>query len=971
MRRAEFATRAATFEELLGSGFRTSGDDGDASGADDGLAAWCRSSSDGRWPLFERRLGRDGWDLETVRRRFATAQPCATDAFAWAADADWIRAALTIRTPAGAGGAFPFSDLFVPVADEALSRLGPALPGTAVLAESARRDLRERLMADLTGLCAAALYDRFTEHPGGYRSFIATVDTDGLFAERPVLLRLTATLVRQWLDATAEFVARLSTDIDALRGLAGAAPDAAVIAVGGGLSDRHDGGRSVLAVTFDDGGRCLYKPRDQRLAAACAELLDWLGGQAPPAVLRVPRTISRDGYGWTEFIEHTGCADDDGVSRYFRRAGAWLALLYALGAADVHHENVIAAADHPVPVDLECLLQEEDPHPARGAAYAAHDRARSMIADSVLSVGLLPGYARVGDREMRSIGGMAAGWAQQTEIRWRHINSDDMSPEAAVICVDPTNLPHIAGEYGRLDAHLPEFLSGFTDYARFLGTRDWSRSLDGFAGLAVRKVLRPTQYYHLLLTRLRDDRTMSDGLTWSVQADFVARLADWNTEDDPRWPLVAAQRDALLELSVPIFSAPSDPGLARVHTRLAGLDEATIARQIELIGQTSSFLTPPQTTLSVAADGSADGQPAAAADRIAQQLADYAVRAGTGAAWTGLTWFPDSDSSQLSVLGNDLYNGNGGIAVFLAAYARCRSDPAAAGLSRAALAVVRADLHGANAFRSARLIGVGGATGLGSIVYSLAVTAALLDDDSLRTDAHRAAELISDRLIAADNRYDVIAGGAGAILGLLRLYRDCGDASVLAKAVACGEHLLQNSPASSWTADGMSHGATGAAYAMTALAAASGRDEFDRAAAEYAAVGGDGCCAGGQASSQWCHGAAGIGLAHLGMQRHCPGAATGTVEHALGHVLTDWPARVDTLCCGSLGNIEFLRAAGRPGLAARRLSEVLASARATGGYRWNGGDTRFNVGLFRGLAGVGYTCLRGIDPTLPNVLLWE
>ena len=42
---------------------------------------------------------------------------------------------------------------------------------------------------------------------------------------------------------------------------------------------------------------------------------------------------------------------------------------------------------------------------------------------------------------------MAAGWAQQAEILWRQVNSDDMSPEATVICVDPTNLPHIAGEY--------------------------------------------------------------------------------------------------------------------------------------------------------------------------------------------------------------------------------------------------------------------------------------------------------------------------------------------------------------------------------------------------------------------------------------------------------------------------------------------------------------------------------------------
>ena len=42
----------------------------------------------------------------------------------------------------------------------------------------------------------------------------------------------------------------------------------------------------------------------------------------------------------------------------------------------------------------------------------------------------------------------------------------------------------------------------------------------------------------------------------------------------------------------------------------------------------------------------------------------------------------------------------------------------------------------------------------------------------LLADAHAAAELFTDDLIAADKQLDVIGGSAGAILGLLRLYRD-------------------------------------------------------------------------------------------------------------------------------------------------------------------------------------------------------
>ncbi len=58
-------------------------------------------------------------------------------------------------------------------------------------------------------------------------------------------------------------------------------------------------------------------------------------------------------------------------------------------------------------------------------------------------------------------------------------------------------------------------------------------------------------------------------------------------------------------------------------------------------------------------------------------------------------------------------------------------------------------------------------------------------------------------------------------------------------------------------------------------------------------------------------------------------------------------------------------------LAKRELASVLQYAADKGDYRWNSGERRFNLGLFRGIAGVGYTALRQVDPSLPNVLIFE
>ena len=100
--------------------------------------------------------------------------------------------------------------------------------------------------------------------------------------------------------------------------------------------------------------------------------------------------------------------------------------------------------------------------------------------------------------------------------------------------------------------------------------------------------------------------------------------------------------------------------------------------------------------------------------------------------------------------------------------------------------------------------------------------------------------------------------------------------------------------------------------------------------------------------------------------------------NALAGAERGWPGHVDTLCCGALGGVEFFCAAGDAlgrddlrALAAQQLSAVLHTAAAAGDYRRNSGKGRFNLGMFRGLAGVGYTLLRRVDGTLPNVVIWE
>ena len=842
--------RAATIDELLSDAFEPSpGMTGDGDLAARRLGAWCRSAAAGDESLLVRRLERDGLTLAQVRERFAAVRPSmSVPPAAWIDDAAWLEEALQVSAENARPNAGParepcaFEELLAPVVAQAELRLWQRLDATGGRQRQARAPAFRFFCSENCPPCAApAIYERFARlrnelagnaaaantGAGCYDQFVADMKSGGfrrLFEDKPVLLRLLATLTRQWIDTSREFVLRLAADLPAIRrDLLQSGGDSRVDAIEGDLSDPHNGGRSVYIVRFADGARVVYKPKDLRLDVAWRGLVERLNRADPPVVLKAVRAIAQDGYGWTEFIDHAGCADHEGYARFFRRAGAWLALFHAFAATDMHQENMIASGDHPVPIDLETILQPSaDEHKNQEPEGEAFNAAMDIIANSVMTVGLLPAYGRSADNNVFAMGGMTADWGARTVIKWNAINSDAMRPAKAT---EPgeinTNLPHAGGRYGKFADHVDCFVSGFADYAKFLSRqRGQAEALfDGFAGVPVRKVVRPTRFYYMLLQRLKDHRAMDDGAVWSAQADFVARLAEWDKESDPLWPLQRAERDALLSLNVPHFVSASDgnvigdaagisvrtvatSGLARARARVQNFDEqgdrlADRSHPGEYEFELAAAAAGQQATLARRDAGRWTRPPhrarqifIAEADRIASELSRYAIRRGPGAAWIGLDWLGDSEVFQLVCLGPDLYNGSSGIALFLAAHAAATGSEPSGALALAAVALLRKNLTSRNAPRLARALGIGAATGLGSIVYALAVMAKCLDNGDLLADADAAAKLCTDELIAADKQLDVMGGSAGAILGLLRLYRDSQSAAVLDRASKCGEHLL-------------------------------------------------------------------------------------------------------------------------------------------------------------------------------------
>jgi lantibiotic modifying enzyme len=135
-------------------------------------------------------------------------------------------------------------------------------------------------------------------------------------------------------------------------------------------------------------------------------------------------------------------------------------------------------------------------------------------------------------------------------------------------------------------------------------------------------------------------------------------------------------------------------------------------------------------------------------------------------------------------------------------------------------------------------------------------------------------------------------------------------------------------------------------------------------------------------ATQWCNGAAGIGLGRLGSFKmvHTPETER-EIEIALQTIQRYALQAIDHLCCGNLGRVEVLVVGAQRcsrldwyRAAFENATRVVARAKRTGAYQLfpNLPNSVFNPGFFPGTAGIGYQLLRLARPEqFPSVLLWE
>ncbi|WP_414577939.1 type 2 lanthipeptide synthetase LanM family protein [Anabaena sp. CCY 9402-a] len=870
-----------------------------------------------------------------------------------------------------------------------------------------------------------------------FQNFIANLRQPSqalaLLQEYPVLARQIKICIDHWVQFSLEFLRHLCADwSDICKLFSPGNQPGVLVELQGSAGDTHHGGRSVLIAKFSSGLQIVYKPRSLAVDVHFQELLTWLNDRGTHPPFQTLKILERGSYGWVEFVTAAGCNTTEEIQRFYERQGGYLALLYALQATDFHSENLIAAGEHPILIDLEALFH---PHFERVELVKTDLLAYKKIAFSVLSIGLLPQRVYGNDEyEGLDLSGLGSAQGQLTPYRAIYLEgkgTDEISlKRKRVEMPGNQNRPTYNGKEMSVLDYTDSLITGFTNiYWLLLKHRDELLAENGilarFAEVHVRAIIRSTYIYSLLLT----EGFHPDVLRNALDRDRLFDRLWLGVAQEPHLTKVmAAERQDLWEGDVPLFTTRpnsrdlwtssgeqitdffAESSMASVKRRFQQLDEADLTQQLWFIRASLTTLVtvgeqnqqPNYSVIPVDHQASRE-QLLIAAQAVGDRLETLALSSEQDATWIGLQLTPQ-EKWLLTPLHIDLYNGLSGVALFLAYLGAVTTEERYTNLAKSALNTI---LRQVDASQS-DVKSIGMFDGWGGIIYTFSHLGTLWNQPTLLREAEKIVQRLPD-LIAKDEQLDIISGAAGCIGGLIALYHCAPSDRTLAAAIQCGDRLIacaqpmQHGVA--WSTNisntaplaGFSHGVAGIAWALLELASLTGEQRFQTTA--LAAIEYERSLFAPEVSNwldlrnftaqvlekndtqhtcmtAWCHGAPGIGLARLRCLPHLSDRQISSeINTALKTTIANGFGSNHSLCHGDLGNLELLLQASLtlddPQWKTQVDRFAAAILESINQHGWLCGVPLGveTPGLMTGLAGIGYELLRLAAPnSVPSVL---
>ena len=373
----------------------------------------------------------------------------------------------------------------------------------------------------------------------------------------PVLRDRLAALVSGSLEPYVEVLTAYRRDGASLHSEGLADPAQSIVALFGTSGDLHNDNRKVVGLELTGGTRLLFKPR----TLLSDHFVRDLYAAADPYLTHslrdcLPRSVLKDGYGWQEFVTPRPMTDPDQPARYFYRFGALGAILGAIGATDLHDENLIAGGEFPCVIDTETMTRPDAGVDDDSLPHKLANHLKLSIASTMLLPVLNP--ASGNDLNMSAIGvdGVQTSRMRRPAVLDNH--TDGISVQwLPVVYRHGDNLPRLGTEAVSPVAHIADLRDGYL--AALAAVRDGVLApvLDKYPDMQVRCLIRSTRVY----ARFIDAGTHPDYLRDPAEAErllsLLGQYPPYLTEEAAAY-VGEQERAGLRAGNVPLFLARAD-----------------------------------------------------------------------------------------------------------------------------------------------------------------------------------------------------------------------------------------------------------------------------------------------------------------------------------------------------------------------------------------------------------------------------
>lgn len=397
-------------------------------------------------------------------------------------------------------------------------------------------------------------------------NFLNTKSSDfriQFFEEYPVLARLITSEVSNWITFLSQLSNSIDEEIEFLQSTLNLEKSIKIKEVGIGIGDRHNKGKSVVKITFENELSIYFKPRNASLERDFSQFILYVNSILPYSLrLKLPKVHVRNEFAWVENIEFRGDTESNSLKEYYERCGSLLYFAHLFNGTDFHYENLICSGDYPVLIDTETLLQPI----TRKFKNAPFSNEEGLILNSsVLMTSLLPQWQEKDEHSVYDIGGFTASTCQTGffEPKWKSVNTSEMELRFEEVVINPQK--HKPSQsFNSLFNNQNHLKNGFNK-AHQIVTTQRSEILNKieenqwFQDVHTRIVIRPTKVYSKLIEKLKHPKYLRSGVEYGIELEqfllnsFETSLTE---HEQSKWlDFYSSECSALQEMNIPVFTA--------------------------------------------------------------------------------------------------------------------------------------------------------------------------------------------------------------------------------------------------------------------------------------------------------------------------------------------------------------------------------------------------------------------------------